>query len=222
MEDRGSRPADGGSGGGVLRLFVAISLPDAVKEEIEKAQRKLRAALPGNFIRWTKPAQFHVTLKFLGHVAESRVVGLMEALQAACVLCAPLRLRAERVGFFPGARSPRVLWAGVHDRQNLLPRFQQSVETNVNNFMVENVQPASVGGAPPARGQEIFTGHITLARVQPIHRPQAETVARAVVALAGQFFGEWMAGTVELIRSELSSSGSRYTTLAAIPLSGKK
>jgi 2'-5' RNA ligase len=40
----------------------------------------------------------------------------------------------------------------------------------------------------------------------------------AVTDMADPFFGEWTANHVELIRSELSSSGSRYTTQASIPL----
>jgi 2'-5' RNA ligase len=45
-------------------------------------------------------------------------------------------------------------------------------------------------------------------------------VAAEVSTIADQFFGEWLANSVELIRSELSSTDSRYTTVAAIPLSG--
>ncbi|HEX4264067.1 MAG TPA: RNA 2',3'-cyclic phosphodiesterase [Verrucomicrobiae bacterium] len=200
-----------------FRLFVAISPPDDVKSEIEKIQRQLRAALPGNFIRWTKPAQFHLTLKFLGDIAESRIAELIEVLRVTCGRCAPLRLRAEQVGFFPGARAPRVLWGGVHDEQGLLPRFQQAVETNTIEFTMEKY--GSAAGKSASR-REKFTGHITLGRIPNINRSQSETVAEAVSGVAREFFGEWIADTVELIRSELSSAGSRYTTLAAIPLSG--
>jgi 2'-5' RNA ligase len=200
------------------RLFVAISLPETVKDEIEKTQRELRAALPRDVVRWTKREQFHLTLKFLGNVAELRVAELIEALRTAYLHFSALRLRAAGIGFFPDGRRPRVIWAGVQDEAGALPRVQQSVEANVKIFVGED--SAERGDLPPGRRRsQEFTGHVTLGRIQYIQWPEAEILAKAASRMAAQFFGEWTADTVELIRSELSSAGSRYTTIAAIPLS---
>jgi len=196
-----------GLGRTALRLFIAISLPDEVKGEIEKAQREMRNALPGNFMRWTKREQFHVTLKFLGNVAEARVGELSDVLRGACAAFATMRLRAERIGFFPDARFPRVAWVGVHDGQDELLRLQTAIETAVKNFTGEKA------------GQK-FVGHMTLARIQGIRRQQAEILSKLAAGMANRFFGEWVADNVELIRSELSSTGARYTTVAEFPLSG--
>jgi RNA 2',3'-cyclic 3'-phosphodiesterase len=192
---------------GMFRLFVAISLPDAVKDEIEKAQGQIRGALREDFIRWAKPEQFHLTLKFLGNVAPSRVAELTEALRAACVNFSALQLRAERIGFFPNMRFPRVVWASVHDGKDILPRLQEAIATNIGGFVEKQ------------EGKK-FTGHITLGRMERINRPQSELLTKLAYGMGERFFGEWTANKVELIRSELSSSGSRYTTVAAIPLSG--
>ena len=189
------------------RLFIAISLPDAVKDEIEKMQRELRSALPGNFVRWTKREQFHLTLKFFGNVAESRVADLSDALCVACVPFKVMRLRAERIGFFPDARVPRVAWVGVHDHQEELPQLQVAIESAVTKFTGE-------------KAEKRFTGHVTLARIQGIRRQQAEILSKLAQGMSNRFFGEWMADKVELIRSELSSAGARYTNLAGFPLSG--
>jgi RNA 2',3'-cyclic 3'-phosphodiesterase len=206
MEDRGSKMEDGASAE-AWRLFVAISLPDAVREEIEKVQREMRRELSGNFMRWTKREQFHLTLKFLGNVPEGRVVELSDVLRGACAPFKALRLRAERIGFFPDMRYPRVAWAWVRDEKELLPRLQQAIEMSVQPFTDE-------------RAEKKFTGHVTLARIQGIKRPQAEILSKFALGLAESFFGEWVADKVELIRSELSSGGARYTTVAEFPLSG--
>jgi 2'-5' RNA ligase len=198
-----------------LRLFVAMSPPESVKDQIEKAQQQLRRATPGNIVRWTKRDQFHLTLKFLGNVEAIRVNELKAALHGACLGVGSLRLRAEGVGFFPGARVPRVLWIGVHDKENGLSRLQNSVEMSVEKFTAENAaQPWSAGVSPASQ----FTGHITLGRIQRIRRAESETLSKATAEIANPFFGEWTTNRVELIRSELSSGGSRYTTLAEIPL----
>ena len=191
----------------VLRLFVAILLPDDVKNEIEKVQKEMRGALPGNVVRWTKREQFHLTLKFLGNVAALRVAELTEVLREACRPLNALRLRADRIGFFPDLRFPRVVWVGVHDERNDLPGLQKAIETGARRFTDE-------------RAEKSFTGHVTLGRIQGIKRPQAEILSKLGLGMTGRFFGEWMTDQVELIRSELSSSGSRYSTLAAFPLLG--
>src|ERR1051325_8887109 len=102
-----------------IRLFIAIPLPEEVKNEIEKTQNELRQAVPGNFVRWTKRDQFHLTLKFLGGVETSRMGELTTALRDACGHFTALRLRAERIGFFPDLRFPRVIWAWVHDGKEI-------------------------------------------------------------------------------------------------------
>ena len=190
------------------RLFVAISPPDAVKEEIEKVQREMRQELPGNFMRWTKREQFHLTLKFLGNVAGARVGELSDALCGVCGAFKAMRLRAERIGFFPDMRYPRVAWAWVHDEKDELPKLQQAIETSTRSFTSEG-------------SEKEFTGHVTIARIQGIKRPQAEILSKLALGMTERFFGEWTADKIELIRSELSSSGARYTTVAEFPLSGK-
>ena len=206
--EAGSLKIDDGAGTArSFRLFVAISPTEAVKDEIEKAQRQLRDGLPGKFVRWTKREQFHLTLSFLGDVAEARVAELIEVLRDVCRPFSAMRLRAERIGFFPDMRFPRVIWAWVHDEKDILPRLQEAIAARVQNFT--DVRP-----------EKKFTGHVTLGRTQNIKRPQAEVLAKLALGMVDTFLGEWMADKVELIRSELSPRGSRYTTLATIPICG--
>lgn len=195
-----------GMGAKAWRLFVAISLPEPVKDEIEKAQREMRNGLPGNFMRWTKREQFHLTLKFLGNVASARVGELSDSLRKVCETFGAMRLKAERIGFFPDMRYPRVAWVWVHDEKELLPRLQQAIELAAQPFTAE-------------RAEKNFTGHVTLARIQGIKRAQAEVLSKCALGMAGRFFGEWTTESIGLIRSELSPSGARYTTLAKFPFS---
>lgn len=52
-----------------IRAFIAINLPAEVREKLERVQRELKSALADSDVRWTKPAQVHLTLKFLGDIA---------------------------------------------------------------------------------------------------------------------------------------------------------
>ena len=189
------------------RLFIAVTVPEEVKTEIEETQGTLRHALPKECVRWTKREQFHLTLKFLGNIDAQRVEPLTDAVRAACQGFAALELRAERVGFFPDLRSPRVVWAGVSDRQDQLPLLQRAIETAMRDFTAEE-------------SKERFTGHVTLGRIKGLRRSEAEALAGIASGLATRLFGAWIADRVELIRSQLSPHGAQYSTLAAIPLTG--
>jgi RNA 2',3'-cyclic 3'-phosphodiesterase len=190
-----------------LRLFIAVTVPEDIKTEIEKTQAALRRTLPKECVRWAKREQFHLTLKFLGNVDAQRVGPLTDAVRAACQGFAALELRAERVGFFPDLRSPRVVWAGVRDRQEQLSFLQRAIEAATHDFTAEVSEQA-------------FTGHITLGRIKGLRRPEATALAEVASGLATRVFGAWTAHEVELIRSQLSPTGAQYTTLAAIPLAG--
>ena len=190
-----------------LRLFIAVIVPEEVKTEIEKAQAALRRALPGGCVRWTKREQFHLTLKFLGNLEAQRIESLAEAVRKACQGFAALELRAERVGCFPNLRSPRVIWAGVRDREERLPPLQRAVEAATRDFTKEE-------------SPERFTGHVTLGRIKGLKRAEVEVLAGLVSGLGASFFGAWTAEEIEIIRSQLSPNGARHTTIATIPLSG--
>ena len=64
---------------GEYRLFVALTAPEPVRGEVEKAQAELRRCVPRARVTWTRREQFHLTLKFLGNVAGERVGQLVEA-----------------------------------------------------------------------------------------------------------------------------------------------
>jgi 2'-5' RNA ligase len=188
-----------------FRLFVALSLPNRVKAELENAQSEFRRAVPGHGIRWAKPEQFHLTLRFLGSVLPSQMDPLSEALQSACSRFAPLRLRAESIGFFPDAHRVRVIWAGIRDATFNLVQLQEAVASAAAAFTSE-----------PA--EKTFAGHVTLGRSRELSKTEALELARLGAAMVSRQFGEWTAETIELMRSELTSAGARYSVLAEIRL----
>jgi 2'-5' RNA ligase len=192
-----------------LRLFVAVQVPDEIKAALERAQGKLRPTAPESAVRWTNPGQMHLTLRFLGSVATERVEQIITELSLACRKFAPLELRAERIGFFPNDRRPRVLWAGVYDDTNSLVSLQQRVATSMSEFTSE-----------PA--EKKFVGHLTLARLKDIRKLEAAALERAAARFATTCFGDWTADSVELIRSQLSPHGAKYSTVAKIQLAADK
>jgi 2'-5' RNA ligase len=190
-----------------FRVFIALPAPDAIKAELEALQRRLREQLPGDSMRWTGPEQIHLTLKFLGDVPSDKLEDLSKAVAKACQAFAPLHLRAERIGFFPQIRFPRVVWAWVHDDLRQLPLLHSAINEATRRF---TSQPE----------EKDFTGHLTLGHTRNIKSAQARLLAEIAQELSDRSFGAWTADAVEIMRGRLSSSGSEYSRLASIPLTG--
>lgn len=179
---------------------MAIALPDAVKAELEQVQRELRRLLPPSSASWTRLNNLHLTLRFVGDVDASCVGEMGQSMRAAVTGSGELDLHCEQLGCFPDLRSPRVVWAGVHDAQERLAVLVRRLSAAVAPFAERLAESP-------------FTGHITLARPKHLGRQDAARLARFVVGASGRRFGSWRAREVELIRSELSNTGNRYTIL---------
>ena len=171
-------------------------------------QPRRSAAKTGRAISWTRPEQFHLTLRFLGGVSAARLEDLKAAVGAVCANARPLQMRASGVGFFPNARSPRIVWVGLQDSEPLLIDLQKQIEAAVQPFTAE-------------RGAANFTGHVTLGRVRDLKRSDAEKLAAHAQSIGNRRFGDWIAREIEIVQSELSPAGARHRLLAAFPLAGK-
>jgi len=193
--------------GGKLRLFVAIAVPEEIKARLAGLQRELRERLGRSSISWTRPEILHLTLRFLGDIPSHRLEDLTGALAAAAAPQAPLILAVAGLGCFPNTRRPRILWAGIRDETGKLAELTRRIAGATDSY---SSQPA----------EERFTGHLTLARIRHAGGDGSSTIDRFIRETAARAVGSWRAETVELVRSERHPAGSRYTTLARLPLTG--
>jgi RNA 2',3'-cyclic 3'-phosphodiesterase len=192
---------------GPLRLFIALPIPEPVQAELRRFQCDLKRAVTGEGVKWVKPEQMHLTLKFLGKVESGRVEALIAATREACAGAVAFPLRADGADFFPDERRPRVLWAGLEDETGTLPSLQRAVEGALVTF------------AEKAEDRP-FSPHLTLARIKSLRPDESRLLAEQVRRGGHRSFGEWTAAKVEVMQSELHPEGSRHTCLAEIVLGG--
>jgi len=189
-----------------VRCFVAIDLSPEAREAVARAQADLRAAAARADVRWADPAQFHLTLKFLGAVPEERAPTISSALDAIAAAAAPIALAAGGLGAFPSLGSPRVLWvgitAGVPETAAVAARVDQAM--------------ADLGFPPETRP---FRGHLTIGRVRSARggRPLAGAVKRAGTPA----FGSWTAAEVVLYESRLRPTGAVHVPVSRHRLRGR-
>lgn len=127
-----------------MRLFVAIDLPDTVKDQLDMLQAHIPTA------RWVKRQQMHLTLFFLGET--DRLADIKAGL--ASIETPPFELTLTGVGRFPKRykQPPRVLWVGI-DAGLALTQLHEQVTSVLSG----------IGLAPEKRP---FSPHITLARLK--------------------------------------------------------
>jgi 2'-5' RNA ligase len=188
------------------RLFIALLVPGSIRETLTAVQGGLRKAAPNALIRWTNQEQMHLTLRFMGNVPVSSLDGLAAALKIAVQKCAPLRLRAQGIGFFPNSKRPRVIWSGVADEDQRLEKVFQYVQEAAQPFTME----------PP---EHRFTGHITLGRIKLIQGKERTELGQAAGRYEGQNFGGWKSTELVLMRSVLAGSGARHDVIQSFQFS---
>lgn len=176
-----------------MRLFVALNLPAAVRQALWDAITPVRTlGLP---VRWVRPEGIHLTLKFLGEVADATETDLKSALGRAARGGRPLPLALAGFGAFPSVERPRVIWAGM-DPDPAIELLQHQVE--------REFEP--LGFAPEGRP---FRPHLTLGRAERDTGPRAfGPLAPALAELSYQ--ETVVVETVDLMQSTLQSGGAVY------------
>ena len=177
----------------MIRLFVAIDIPETIRREVEGMGRSIPKARP-------VPAdQLHLTLKFIGEVEGSRLLDIHDALKE--IVLPKFFLSLKGVGTFPPRGTPRILWAGV-TQADQTTALRNSIERTLARINIP-------------RDKKKYTPHLTLARLKncPIHQLQQ--------FLAGNAFMQSSEFSVEhfhLYSSQLTSKGALHTIESSYPL----
>lgn len=179
----------------MIRAFVAIPLPEAVRSQL--AVQQFLLPLP----RKVEPEEFHLTLAFLGEVRDEVLEAAHEGFLA--LRMPEFRLGIEGLGMF-GGEKPRAVFAGVSASEELA-RLQAKVE-----------RAARVAGIEVERRK--FLPHVTLGRFSPPGLEDRMRLERAVAEGGGFRGGEVEVRDFRLYRSHLGVKGNRYEELACYPL----
>ena len=186
-----------------MRLFVALDVPDRVRASLAAVVARLRPICAD--ARWVRIEGVHVTLKFIGETPADKVESIKGAL-AEVRMGAPVAMQFRGTGFFPNARRPRVLWAGIESGPELAA-LAEAVESTL----------AAIG---IAREERAYSPHLTLAR---LGSPKSFDALRVAIEQAGPLeFGVTTARNFHLYQSVLKSGGAEYTRLATFSFAGSE
>ena len=183
----------------VLRVFVALEVPDAIVDSLVDFQGALSKS--GADLKLVERENLHFTIKFLGEIADSLVGDVKSRL--AGVSLPGGKVAVTGAGAFPNVANPRVVWAGVP------PQDEEKVA-----LIARGVGSRLEGVGE--RADKPFRAHITLARVrsQRNSRQLGDLLRKEV----GHAFGVADLKLLRLKSSVLSASGPKYEDLGVYPL----
>lgn len=183
-----------------MRLFIAINLPESERARI--------AALIPSFekitqsVRWLEPDTFHVTVKFLGDVADTDVPAVASALERAVSGLRAFQLHIGGIGAFPNAQRARVIWLGIGTSETLT-----RIHDRVDGAMSE------LGFDKETRP---FAPHITLGKLR--NNKTIDRGAMDQIAAAAVYKANIGVATVDVMRSHLGRTGAQYERLHSAKL----
>jgi 2'-5' RNA ligase len=182
-----------------MRCFIAIDIDENNRAALGDLQQQLQSKVDvkRSDVKWVKPENVHLTLKFLGEIKDEQVVDVCNIVKEVAVRHNSFELGIESVGHF-GGRSARILWVGTGEgRENLL-ELQKDLE-----------QQLTSAGWPAEK--RAFSGHLTLCRVR---NPRAGFKLVQIVEQYKDFkVGIMSADSISVYQSELTPAGPIYTVL---------
>ena len=188
------------------RVFVAINLPENIKNKLVKYQEKW-PQLPA---RWTKKENLHITLEFLGYLTDEEILEVCQKTKKIALEKKAFTVRLNKICYAPPGKK--------------LP----AKSITFSNSLLRSPSPLKNDRIPKmiwAVGEKIkefnFVPHITLARIKAWQFRQMEnderpTIDEEIASPAGGLTFE--VESIEIMESHLKKGGPEYLTLESIPL----
>jgi 2'-5' RNA ligase len=182
-----------------VRTFIAVFPPPrfraAAVARVREAVRRLGGL--ADRVRWVRPENAHLTLRFLGDVREEVLGDLRVALEKTCAEHAPFYVGLAAFGAFPSVQRARILWAGVGPGSARLRSLAADLDAALVPLGFE-------------REERAFAPHLTLGRIRG--RPASFDLPPDTGGLG------FRVRHVELVESMLTPEGAVYRIIQTFAL----
>ena len=186
-----------------MRAFVAIDFGRPMQAAVADLLKRLKEVCPR--LKWVRPEQMHLTLKFLGEISDEQAAAVSVALASVAAASQAFELTLEWLGMFPPAGRVNVLWVGVGDADERLAACQRECESQLEALGFE-------------REARAFSAHLTLARNND---PRISRQVRDGVRQIGAVnLGTERIDHLTLYQSILGREGPSYRAISRHVLSG--
>lgn len=190
-----------------IRSFIAIELLEQIEKSLETIQSKLKNS--GADVKWVKPQNIHLTLKFLGNRSPQELEEIKKILDEVAAdfgkrcpgQSSSFNISLSEIGAFPRLNYPRVIWIGIKEGSQETTRLAEDVEQSLEKI-----------GIP--KEDRPFSPHLTLGRLRsPKGRERLKEFVEKLNSELGVTSYEQRVDHLTLFQSTLTPSGPIYTPL---------
>ncbi len=173
-----------------------MELSNQQKHILHDLQGRLRGKLSG--VRWVRPENMHLTVKYLGDTAEDLLETIKLEITEVLKTIEPFNVKYGKCGVFPSPQKARVIWVGLKEGHAETLNLHEKVESCL----------VKLGLAPERR---VYTPHLTLGRVRYQLSPSAveSTVAENILFETDSSIVDGLV----LFQSNLTKQGATYLPL---------
>jgi len=176
----------------MIRLFVALEIPDEVKNNIYTILKSV-PEYSAEF-KWEPKEKFHLTLKFIGDVPEESLEDIISEIEFVKDYSA-FNCTISKFGFFFRDNNPVILWCNF-ETDDKINSLVNNLNTRLIKFGIDE-------------DKRKFKGHLTLLRIK-------KSVNENFIKSFKEFKFEpirFDCNTITLVQSFLNPSGSEYKIL---------
>jgi 2'-5' RNA ligase len=173
-----------------MRLFIAVELPAEARQKIAELTAELKQA--GAAVKWVAEENLHLTLKFIGEVAEGKVVELLAGVEAKVGGTGSFLIKLEGLGTFPEGKHPRVVWVGISRGSERLEELARALD------------------------EKEFVAHATIGRIKD--NKGVDKLLERLGKIKGPQFGEAVIASVMIMKSTLTPHGPIYEKIKEVKL----
>ncbi len=183
----------------MIRSFIAVDIPNDIKDKIAEIQMELQPILPK--VSWVKPSNIHLTLKFLGDVASNQIPSIEDAIRHVVKDQQPFNMKIGSIDAFKNFSQPKVLWFDIATDPTPIVRLTENLNSSLNRF------------SSPKESRK-FIPHLTIARMR-------NHISLTKFASHFDAYNEInhvpiYVKQIVLMKSQLTSEGAIYTKLQTV------
>jgi RNA 2',3'-cyclic 3'-phosphodiesterase len=187
-----------------VRSFLAFDVNDELREYFKHIIHDLQKACAD--VRWVKPENIHLTLKFLGDVQEGDLDKISSTVAGHCLNVAPVTSFFTGIGAFPDLRCPKIVWGGLDDDSRAITSLAGDLEKSLAGY-----------GIP--QEQRPFKPHVTIGRVRSQHN--VRNLTDLIDEMSSDHIIEQKFTKMILYQSTLTTQGPLYEVLREFDMKGK-
>lgn len=185
-----------------MRFFIALEIPKENLAEFQAIQSRLHTLIPQ--ARLTALDKIHLTLAFLGEMADSLKGNLTQIIKDAASGIPPFGVTPAYIDGFPNVHHPKVLWVGVKGEIDKIIILRERIKDNLTKFN-------------PDTDERRFTPHITIAKLN--HNITISLSVEEQLQQTMQYtFTSMKISSIKLFESIPSEGFHKHNTLAEVKL----